>query len=116
VEDIVSETTFTLEFREYKVNRHSKTVNMSGGITNSNVWLQLAADVFGCDVFALENTEGSAKGSMLLGLLALGIITKMDELSAPDTEYKIFTAKENNHKAYQSIFGRFENALKRLPN
>ncbi len=94
----------------------SNRIYMSGGITHSEVWLQLAADVFGCDVFALENTEGSAKGSMLLGLLALGIITKPDELSAPDTEYKIFTANENNHKAYQSIFGRFENALKSLNN
>jgi gluconokinase len=94
----------------------SDRIYMSGGITNSDVWLQLAADVFGCDFFALENTEGSAKGSMLLGLLALGIITKPDELSAPDTEYKIFSANENNHKAYQSIFGRFENALKSLHN
>lgn len=91
-------------------------IYMSGGLTHSDVWLQLAADVFGCNVFAQENTEGSAKGSMLLGLLAFGIITKPDELSAPDTEYKIFTTNENNHQAYQSIFCRFENVLKRLHN
>jgi sugar (pentulose or hexulose) kinase len=98
------------------LHRSSERIYMSGGITNSEVWLQLAADVFGCEVFALENTEGSAKGSMLLGLLALGIIKKPDELSAPDTDYKIFTANENNHQAYQDIFGRFETVLKRLHN
>ena len=91
-------------------------IYMSGGITNSDVWLQLAADVFGCDVFALENTEGSARGSVLLGLLAFGIIAKPDELPAPDTEYKIFSADENNHKTYQSIFCRFENVLKCINN
>ncbi len=98
------------------LQRSSERIYMSGGITNSDVWLQLAADVFGCEVFALDNTEGSAKGSMLLGLLALGVITKPDGLSAPDTEYKIFRANENNHKAYQGIFGHFENALIRLHN
>lgn len=91
-------------------------IYMSGGITRSDVWLELAADVFGCDVFALENTEGSAKGSMLLGLLALGLITNPAELSAPDTEYRIFTADETNHQAYQDIFDRFENVLQRLNN
>ena len=96
------------------VRRSAERIYMSGGITRSEVWLQLAADVFGCEVFALENTEGSAKGSMLLGLLALGIITEPGEYSAPDTEYKVFTANENNHKAYQGIFMRFEDALKRL--
>lgn len=94
----------------------SERIYMSGGITNSDVWLQLAADVFGRDVLALENTEGSAKGSMLLGMLALGIISKPDELSAPKSEYKFFTANENNHKAYQGIFDRFENVLKSLHN
>lgn len=101
---------------DLNLQRSSERIYMSGGITNSDVWLQLAADVFGCEVFALDNTEGSAKGSMLLGLLAHGVITKPDELSAPDTEYKIFKANENNHKAYQGIYVRFENALKNLQN
>ncbi|MFN8468161.1 MAG: gluconokinase [Caldilineaceae bacterium] len=95
--------------------RHSAgRIYMSGGITHSEVWLQLAADVFGCDVFALENTEGSAKGSMLLGLLALGLITQPRELAAPDTEYKVFTPNETNHMAYQGIFRHFEDTLHRL--
>ena len=51
------------------VRRSADRIYMSGGITHSEVWLQLAADVFGCEVFALENTEGSAKGSTLLALL-----------------------------------------------
>lgn len=94
----------------------SDRIYMSGGITNSNVWLQLAADVFGCDVFAQENTEGSAKGSALLGLLAHKIITKLGDLSAPDAEYKIFKTNEENHKAYKDIFARFEDVLKSLHN
>lgn len=94
----------------------SDRIYMSGGITNSDVWLQLAADVFGREVFALENTEGSAKGSMLLGLLAFDMITKPEDLSTPDTEYKIFTANDKNHEAYQAIFYRFEDALKRINN
>ncbi|MBK8046470.1 MAG: gluconokinase [Anaerolineales bacterium] len=89
-------------------------IYMSGGITHSEVWLQLAADVFGCEVVAPESTEGSARGSTLLALLALGIITRPEELSVPDTEYKIFAANESNHKAYQDIFMHFENTLKRL--
>ncbi|MHC1782628.1 MAG: gluconokinase [Anaerolineaceae bacterium] len=96
------------------LQQSSDRIYMSGGMANSDVWCQLAADVFGCDIFAQENPEGSARGSLLLGLLALGVITKQNELSMPDTEYRIFTANENNHKAYQNIFDRFENVLKRL--
>jgi gluconokinase len=98
------------------VQHSADRIYMSGGITHSGVWLQLAADVFGCEVFALENTEGSAKGSMLLGALALGIVTRPEDLSAPDTEYKVFTSNENNHKVYRGIFMHFEDALKRLYN
>lgn len=96
------------------VRRSADRLYMSGGITHSEVWLQLAADVFGCEVFALENTEGSAKGSTLVALLALGIITRPEELSAPDSEYKVFVANEDNHKAYQVIFRHFEDTLQRL--
>jgi gluconokinase len=94
----------------------SDRIYMSGGITNSDVWLQLAADVFGCDVLALENTEGSAKGSMLLASLALGIITNPVELSTSNNEYKVFIANKDNHQTYQGIFGRFEDVLRRLHN
>lgn len=89
-------------------------IYMSGGLTHSDVWLQLAADVFGCEVLALENTEGSAKGSMLLGLLALGRIAGPADFAAADAEYRVVTANETNHHLYQGILGRFEDALKRL--
>jgi gluconokinase len=95
---------------------NSNRIFMSGGITNSNVWLQIAADVFGCDVLALENAEGSARGSMILASLAMGMITRPDELSLPDAEYKIYSAREVNYKNYQGIFNRFENVLKLLQN
>lgn len=91
-------------------------IYMSGGLTSSDVWLQLATDVFGCNIFAQENTEGSAKGSMILASLAMGLIAKPEELSLPDAEYKIFSVNEDNHKVYQSIFRRFENVLGLLQN
>lgn len=94
--------------------RRAGRIYMSGGITHSDVWLQLAADVFGCEVLALENTEGSAKGSTLLALLAMGIVSRPEEVSAPDAEYKVFTPNELNHKAYQGIFAHFEDTLHRL--
>lgn len=96
------------------VHFSASRIYMSGGITHSDVWLQLAADVFDCEVFALENPEGSAKGSVLLGLLAFGVINEPDELSAPAAEYRIFRANENNHKIYQDQFAHFEDTLKRL--
>ena len=96
------------------VKRRADRIYMSGGITHSDVWLQLAADVFGCEVRALENTEGSAKGSTLLALLAMGIISRPEKVSAPDAEYKVFTPNEINHKAYQGTFTHFEDTLHRL--
>ena len=91
-------------------------IYMTGGLTHSRVWLQLAADVFGCNMLAMDNAEGSAKGSMLLALLALGIVKSPDELPTPDSEYKTFSSDGNRHQIYQNVFSQFENALKRLNN
>jgi gluconokinase len=96
--------------------RSARGIYMTGGLTNSHVWLQLAADVFGCNILATDNTESSARGSMLLALLALGIVKSPDELPTPDLEYKTFSSDGNRHQIYQNVFSQFENALKRLNN
>jgi gluconokinase len=89
-------------------------IYMSGGITRSDLWLQLAADLFGCEVLALENTEGSATGSLLLGMLALDLLATPADFAAPAAAYRVVTANEANFRLYQGIFGRFEDALRRL--
>lgn len=51
----------------------------SGGYTNSAVWLQMQADIFGRRVEVSEVTEASALGAAFLAMYAVGAISNLEE-------------------------------------
>jgi xylulokinase len=48
-----------------------QTIRLTGGGSRSRVWRQMCADLFGCPVIALTNSEGAALGAALQALAAV---------------------------------------------
>lgn len=59
----------------------TREVRVSGGLTASPLWLQIAADMFGVPVAVSDTAEGSARGAAILGWLALGEKSGLDDFA-----------------------------------
>ena len=79
-----------------------KEIYASGGFAQSDLWLQMLADVFNCTVLVSGSLESSALGAVMLGIKALN----MDVTIKPGIvgEFKPrFVQHENYLKRYQKF-------------
>src|SRR5699024_7666120 len=58
-----------------------REIRISGGITNSKMWLQMAADIFQQEVVTSEIEHASVIGGVALALDAMGAINSLEEFS-----------------------------------
>lgn len=81
------------------------TLRATGGILNSPVWMQMAADVFGQDLMTGKYAHDSLIGAAVMALAAVG------ELETPADfcpEYsKMIEANPERHEMYRSRFQRY---------
>jgi gluconokinase len=81
----------------------SQQVYVSGGFTKSNLWLQIAADVFSRDVVVSGDGESAAFGAVLVGAEAVGLKTNFER-----TVVSVHQPIPGHHEIYQNCFSRFE--------
>lgn len=78
-------------------------ISAGGGFARSEMWLQMAADIFNKPVRVAESVESSAMGAAAMGLLALGHFKSIEE-----TEQWVLPGKEiwpdpARHTIYQKL-------------
>jgi xylulokinase len=75
-------------------------VRLSGGGARNPLWRQIQADVYGCNAYTLNSTEGPAFGVALLALVGTGVYGSVPE--ACDATIRIIdeTAVERKTKSY----------------
>lgn len=60
-----------------------KEIRISGGITNSDIWLQMAADIFQREIITSQIEHASIIGGVALALNAMGELESLDKFSSP---------------------------------
>jgi gluconokinase len=93
-------STFGIQFEE---------VYVTGGLSNSIHWLQMAADIFGVPVVVPNSVEGSARGAAMLALIALNERSSYDDF--PTLEKKLVQPREETHVQYIDQYQRFLNLV-----
>jgi gluconokinase len=86
-------------------------VRVTGGLTASDTWLQIAADMLGIPVRVPMSPEGSARGAALLGLTALGRITDLEKVAQRLTFRKVVEPRPAIHARYEEQGAVFEDLL-----
>ena len=78
-------------------------IHATGGFTQSNLWLQMLADVCNIKVLVSGAVESSALGAVMLGLEALGKepVPRREILAS-------YYPNQLNHEIYMKGFERFE--------
>lgn len=97
-------------------------IRATGGGASSELWRQLQADVYGAAVHRLAIEEGAAYGAALLGHVAAGTFTDVDEATAvvrtlPDAtepDPKRVEIYEETYEVYRSLYGTLREDMHRL--
>ncbi len=90
----------------------STVVASGGALTASPAWQQILADVLNRPLAALRETELSARGTALLALRALGIITTLDAL--PPAVAQVTQPDAGRHAVYQAALAEQERLYDKL--
>lgn len=80
-----------------------------GGAVNSDLWMQIIADVTGYAVYTIEEAVEAAMGAALLGAVGLGLVSEAD--ADKGWTHVVCRATPNNeaHQVYQKLFAVYEN-------
>ncbi len=83
--------------------RKKHVVMASGGFAKSDVWLQMAADIFQMEIVVAETVESAAWGAVMLGFEALKITYDI-----VTNEGKHFVPNPDNQVVYEQQFSKFK--------
>lgn len=98
-------STFDIQFDE---------VYVTGGLSTSSPWLQMAADIFGHPVGVPKSVEGSARGAAMLALVTLG--KRSSYADFPTLEKQFHQPREEVHLHYQNQYKMFLNLVEFAKN
>ena len=83
-------------------------VRTTGGGAKSPLWVQMQADIFGCQVETLKVDEGSGYGAALLAAVSVGMFSSINQAVEGNVEVdKVYTPDKKNTKIYDEIFREY---------
>lgn len=85
-----------------------------GGFTKMDIWVQMAADVFGKAVQTFESEDTPALGAVLIAMKSLGYIENFDLVKNTRRPIKTFYPTPENHRIYQQTLENFKEIYKLL--
>lgn len=87
------------------INGVPEKIVVSGGILNSREWMQMAADVFGRELYATGASNDSTIGAALLALEALGDSRSIESCSSPLAQR--FVPRDEVRKVYEKRYAHY---------
>jgi gluconokinase len=86
-------------------------IRVTGGLTTSPTWLQIAADMLGAPILVPESAEGSARGAAMLAMIALGLRPDIRDFADLTVARKRVDPREEVHAYYEKQYQRFQELL-----
>jgi gluconokinase len=92
-------------------NGQFNEIRVTGGLTSSPLWLQIAADMFGTPIVVPESAEGSAKGAAMLAIVSLGLRSNIEDFADLVVAQKRVHPREKIHAYYEKQYQTFKKLL-----
>jgi gluconokinase len=81
-------------------------VRVTGGLSGSSTWLQIAADMWGTRILVPESPEGSALGAGVLAWVALGMAPDLEVARALVRPARVVEPDGARHDLYYDFVSR----------
>lgn len=80
---------------------------LSGGIINSKIWTQMAADIFKRDLIVSNTKNASSMGAVALALVAAGELDSIHDFKVEHREENIIRTNPQQYQYYQRHYKRY---------
>ena len=91
-----------------------KNIYLSGGITKSEEWVQILADVSDKKILINEGADASALGAAFIGMKAIGAVKKISEAKMFLKNIKAFKPNKSNYNIYKKYFSVYRSLYAKL--
>lgn len=96
--------------------KNIKTISASGGFVQSDLWVQMIADIFDIEVTVNDQADASTIGAALTGWYAIGAVNRMQDSGRNAGEGRVFLPDKNKHHIYRKNFEIFRSLYDALRN
>lgn len=91
-----------------KIAGAPKKISVNGGLTKSELWVQIMADIFGKEIYLSETHHNAAWGAAWTALIGIGKVHSFEEIKTSLPSEKAVKPNMDNHEIYQRIFEKYE--------
>lgn len=84
-----------------------KRIFANGGFAQSQVWVQMLADIFGIEVALNDTVDTGTVGAAMMGLKALGFAKELSDLNYFTPVSTVFEPKKEVHNQYIEVYNKF---------
>jgi len=92
-------------------NGQFNEIRVTGGLTSSPMWLQIAADMLGSPILVPESSEGSARGAAMVAMIALGLRSDIQDFADLMVGRQRVDPREEVHAYYEKQYQKFQEVL-----
>ena len=92
----------------------ARVIHANGGFAQSDLWVQMLADMAGVPVRLNTSNESGSMGAILLTMKAVGVVKTLDEAAERIQFGKTFEPDLTNYKAYRSAFKQWQEEMGKL--
>ncbi|KAG5437686.1 hypothetical protein PCANB_000723 [Pneumocystis canis] len=112
LEAICFQTKAVLDAMDRDSGSSLKSLKVDGGITNSDICMQIQSDIIGIDVYRPEMREVTALGSAIAAGLAVGVWKDIKELEKFNSGRTTVFSPKIDHNKRKSMFDLWEKAVR----
>ncbi|GAB3039048.1 gluconokinase [Spirosoma pulveris] len=92
----------------------ARVIHANGGFAQSDLWVQMLADMAGVPVRLNASNESGSMGAILLTMKAIGAVKTLDEAAEKVAFGKTFQPDLDRHTVYRKEFTKWQDAQKTL--
>ncbi|MDL4842378.1 gluconokinase [Aquibacillus sp. LR5S19] len=83
-------------------------ISVNGGLSKSDVWVQIMADVFGQEIHLSDTHHNAGWGAAWTALVAIGKVDSFEAIKQNLPVGKVIQPNQSNHEKYRSIYEKYE--------
>lgn len=91
-----------------------KKISVNGGLSQSTLWVQIMADVFGKDIHLSDTHHNAAWGAAWTALVGIKKVDSFEAIKNHMPIEKVIQPNIDNHQEYKKIYEKYEKIAKDL--